>query len=121
MSKAGQLKPFRDESREQAYKKRYNRNVKIFVLQGKTEQGQSYYTLYFNTPKGTEMTLTEFYTPDFATDYVNLSYKHGERVIINKFKRFVDAEISLADKVSEEEYSGNIIEGTNIRGNGIHN
>ncbi|KYK25695.1 hypothetical protein AYK26_07705 [Euryarchaeota archaeon SM23-78] len=102
MSKANQLVPVRDEIKEKAYKKRYNRDVKIFILNGKTEQGQHYYTLYFNTPKGTEMTLTEFYKPDFTTDYVDLSYNYKDRNIINRFKRFIDAEITLADLVSEE-------------------
>jgi len=100
--KADQVIPVRDEAREKAYKKRYNRDVKIYITRGITEVGQKWYSLYFNSKKGTEYVMTEFFTKDLDTDYVTLSYKHGDRTITNKFSRFLDAEISVCDKISEE-------------------
>jgi len=100
--KADQVIPVRAEAKEKAYKKRYNRDVKIFMTSGVTETGQKWYSLYFNSKKGTEYVATEFYTKDMDTDYVTLSYKHGNRTITNKFSRFLDAEISVVDKVAEE-------------------
>ena len=101
--KADQIKPVRDEGKEKAYKKRYNRDVKIFITRGVTEAGQKWYSLYFNSKKGTEYVMTEFFTKDLDTDYVTLSYKHGDRAITNKFKRCLDAEISVVDFCASEE------------------
>jgi len=101
--KADQVIPARDEGKEKAYKKRYNRDVKIYITRGITEAGQKWYSLYFNSKKGTEFVITEFFTKDLDTDYVTLSYKHGDRTITNKFSRFLDAEISVCDFVAMEE------------------
>ena len=101
--KADQVIPVRAEAKEKAFKKRYNRDVKIFMTSGVTESGQKWYSLYFNSKKGTEYVMTEFFTKDLDTDYVTLSYKCGDRSIINKFSRFLDGEISVVDKISEGE------------------
>ena len=100
--KADQVIPARDEGKEKAYKKRYNRDVKIYMTRGITEAGQKWYSLYFNSKKGTEYVMTEFFTKDLDTDYVTLSYKHGDRVITNRFSRCLDGEISIVDKISAE-------------------
>ena len=85
----------RDEGREKLFNKRYGKMPQIFI-EHKIENNQLVeYTLKFVSKK--EYVLTEI-LKDGATEKVLL--KHGDKT--HSYTRFVDAELSIADLISEE-------------------
>lgn len=99
---------FKHEEKEKAFKKRYGKDVSIIVTYDhpdselKSFDFLSEYTLRFETPKGGHYAVTE-YLDHGATRDVILSYRKNGRNFENHFNRFVDAEVTLADLISEEE------------------
>lgn len=105
--KAGQAVMYRDENREKAFKKRYGKNVHVFMTF--TMNPDSTYkevTLQFETPAGRHYSLQEFFK-DNGTDYVVLSYIRDKRNLQYRYTRFLDAEVNLADLLAEELEHGN--------------
>lgn len=86
----------KDINREKAFLKRYGKAVECDVEYNMDGDNIKDYTVTLKSPKNTFM-ITEF-MKDGLTDYVFLSYKDKQW----KYTRFLDAEISVADKISEE-------------------
>lgn len=93
---------YKKESLEEAFKKRYGKSVKISVSYDLTEYSTlKEYTLNYKTSKGGNYFVTEYLVDD-VTKSVILSFVHNGQLIQNMFKRFVDAEVTLSDLISEE-------------------
>lgn len=99
---------FRHEDKEKGFKKRYGKEVRIAVtyegINGadiKSFNELKEYTLRFESQKRNHYAITEVML-DGDTSEVWLSYRKDGRNITNRFNRFVDAEITLADLISEE-------------------
>lgn len=98
---------FKSEEKEKAFKKRYGKKVNVSVTYDtKTDKFESMddlseYTVRFESDKGHHYAITE-YLVNGDTDYVIFSYIVNNKNYENKFDRYVDAEITLADRISEE-------------------
>lgn len=93
---------FSREGKEEAFALRYGKTVKIAVTYDlNPDNTLKEYTLRFETPKRYHYSVTEYLKND-VTDYVLLCYRKDGRNIENKFSRFVDAEVTLADLISQE-------------------
>jgi len=89
------------EVREQGFEKRYGKKVSLTGDSLISDNNELLdYRLTFKTPKG-EYTIKE-HLKDGLTDFVLLQYKKDDREFNHKYNRFIDAEISVADKISEE-------------------
>jgi uncharacterized protein (DUF1697 family) len=87
---------------ETAFKKRYGKPVDIQVTYDLTKDKTiKEYTLHFNAEKNNQYFITEYLVDDI-TDKVFIKYIRGGEIVENVFNRFVDAEITLADLISEE-------------------
>ena len=78
---------------QEAFKKRYNRDVEIEVLENFTDR-----TSMKMKSKKNEYTITE-YRKDGLTDYVTVQF--GEKN--HRYSRYIDAEIFVVDLISDEE------------------
>ncbi len=93
------MKVNRDEGKELAFFKRYGKKTVITVDNRFVNGVLESYTLYFETPN--MLYRIDEFLKDGATDYVTLEYGK-ERKIKHKYNRFLDAEITLADLIAEE-------------------
>lgn len=96
---------FKHEEKEKAFKKRYGKDVNISISyhthNGKFESMNDIRAIRMMfTFKNNEYYLTEYFK-EADTDYVLFEYTVGSRVIKNKYDRFLDAEVSLVDKIAE--------------------
>ena len=82
-------------SLEMAFKKRYNRDTSIV----RTENIKDTTTLIIKSKRGTDITIQEF-RKEGLTDYVIVKFADKT----HRFKRYVDAEIFVADLIGEEEW-----------------
>ncbi len=80
---------------EMAFKKRYNRDTSIV----RTENIKDTTTLIIKSKRGTDITIQEF-RKEGLTDYVIVKFADKT----HRFKRYVDAEIFVADLIGEEEW-----------------
>ena len=78
-----------------AFKKRYNRDTSIV----RTENIKDTTTLIIKSKRGTDITIQEF-RKEGLTDYVIVKFADKT----HRFKRYVDAEIFVADLIGEEEW-----------------
>lgn len=93
---------FKREQLSKAFNKRYGKPVDVQVTYDVTELGTiKEYTLHFISQKGDNYFITEHLVDDI-TDTVSIKYIRDGKIMENVFKRFVDAEITLADLISEE-------------------
>ena len=79
---------------EAAFKRRYNRLTKVDMLDNKLNQT----SLNITSPKGTIFNIIE-YRKDGLTDYVTI----GVNDKLHKYRTYIDAELYIADAISEEE------------------
>ena len=91
---------------EEAFFRRYGKKVNISRTYDLNEDKTfKQVTVRFETPKGNHYVLNEIYKENTNdTDYVLLCYTKDDRKFEHKHNRYIDAEISLVDKISEEEY-----------------
>ena len=83
---------------EEALLKRYGKAVTITGKSDVTEQGIiNWVTLDITSSKGAKYSLTDR-MKDNLTDTVTLIHPNGEL----QFKRYLDAEVAMIDKISEE-------------------
>ena len=89
----------RIEALEEVFKKRYNRNVEVWrdVF---TEDRKVTKTIVSIIHKNISYMLTEYFTPEQATDYVTLKFNDK----CHKYARYIDAEIHVADLIGEQEW-----------------
>jgi len=80
---------------EETFKKRYNRDTKIIRTTNEKDKTE----LNIISKKGTVFTIIE-YRKDGATDYATVSF--GEKK--HAYKRYIDAEIFIADMLGSEEW-----------------
>lgn len=99
---------FRHAEKENGFNKRYGKKVRIAVtyegIEGaelKSFNDLKEYTLRFESQNRHHYAITEV-LKDGGTSEVWLSYRKDGRNITSRFNRFVDAEITLADLISEE-------------------
>lgn len=93
---------FKSEAKENAFRLRYGKNIKITIsyeLNGKKIKEM---TLRFQSEQNKVYSLTEYFTEQETTDYVILACRRQSRNFEYKFDRYLDAEVSLADMLSEE-------------------
>lgn len=100
---------FKHEAKEQAFLNRYGKKVATAITyEGKDgAQLRSFndlleYTIRYESPKRHHYAITE-YLDGGNTKYVLFSYRHNGKNYENRFDRFLDAEVSLADKIAEEK------------------
>jgi hypothetical protein len=93
----------KSEYKEEAFLRRYGKKVKLVCSYELNPDGRTFkeVTCVFETEKRQHYSLTEYLAND-VTDYVLLCYRRNGRNIENKFNRYIDAEITLADLISEE-------------------
>jgi len=97
---------FKSKDKEEAFEKRYGKKVSIDAFYDvENEPIKSFdelkaYRLKFRSGNN-EYEIDE-HLKGGATDYVILRYNKNGKKIENRFNRFLDAEVSLADKISEE-------------------
>jgi len=94
---------FKHKDKEKAFKKRYGKDV-LIVHSYELEPDNTIreYTVQFQSPKRNHYSITEL-MEDGATVYVLLSYKKDNRNHTFKYKRYIDAEVHLADELAKEE------------------
>lgn len=81
-----------------AIQKRYGKTVTITGKYDTNDAGAyNWVTLDIISPKGCKYSLTESFNNNL-TDKVKLLYPNGELV----FNRYLDAEVAMIDKISEE-------------------
>ncbi len=92
---------FKHKDKELAFEKRYGKKVNM-VFSYDTYSGGTFseYTIQVETPNRCHYSLTECLKDD-VTDYVLLCY-YENRKHEHKYKRFIDAEVALADLIAEE-------------------
>lgn len=94
------------KERQKAFMKRYGKDVRISVsFDINTEKFTSMddvseCTMRFES-KDKQYSITEF-LKNGDTEKVILCYMHEGKLRENQFKRYIDAEVTLADKISEE-------------------
>ena len=86
----------KDINREKAFLKRYGKTIECDVEYNMDGDNIKDYTVTLKSPKNTFM-ITEF-MKDGLTKYVFLSHKDKQW----NYPRFLEAEISVADLISEE-------------------
>lgn len=80
---------------EKAIKQRYNRDVEIVQLESPVSHSTR---LEITSPKKTKFIITE-YREEGLTVYCTVQFKDKN----HRYKRYVDAEIHIADIIGEEE------------------
>lgn len=95
------------KEREKAFMKRYGKDIRISVSYDintdkfTSMDDVSECTMKFES-KDKQYSITEF-LKNGATEKVILCYTHEGKVRENIFRRYIDAEITLVDKISEEQ------------------
>lgn len=99
---------FKHEEKEIAFKKRYGKAVSITVTyEGKDGSDiKSFddlieYTIRFETSSREHYAITEI-MDNGQTKEILFSYRKNGKNYINSYKRYIDAEITLVDFISEE-------------------
>lgn len=99
---------FKHEEKEIAFKKRYGKDVSITVTyEGKDGSDiKSFddlieYTIRFETSSREHYAITEI-MDNGQTKEILFSYRKNGKNYINSYKRYIDAEITLVDFISEE-------------------
>lgn len=82
---------------ESEFKKRYNRDVEVFNFVDREETGFVKRSFVKLNHRKHDYLLLEHFNSKQATDYVLFYYKDK----IWKFKTYLEAEVSLADKIGE--------------------
>ena len=101
MSRQLELSKEQAEIKEQGFEKRYGKKVKIsgeITINDKKELEA--YNLCFQTPQNTYSLKEQL--KEGLTEFVLFQYKKDDRDFNHRYSRFLDAEVSLADKISEE-------------------
>lgn len=93
---------FKSEGREEAFARRYGKNVRITISYELDGKNIKELTQQFQSPNNKVYALTEYFKENQTTDYVILSCRRNERNFEYKFDRFLDAEVSLVDIMAEE-------------------
>jgi hypothetical protein len=89
-------------SKEQGFKARYGKDVLITGTYELNANGTyKEVTLRIQSAKGKHYVITEYFQNN-DTDYVLLCYQHEYRNIETRFDRYLDAEVTIADLISEE-------------------
>ena len=93
------MRILRNESAEQAFRRRYNKNIKCEQGRDLNEDSTiKQATTIITSAKNKKYTLDEF-LKDNLTDYVVLSYDE----ITRNFKTYLEAEVFVADEIGKEE------------------
>lgn len=93
---------FQHKEKEKAFKMRYGKDINTSFTYDLDNSNQlTEYTMRAES-NGNHYSITE-YMINGATDYVIIAYHDNGKVIENRFDRYVDAEIKLADLISQEE------------------
>jgi len=87
---------------EEDFKKRYNRDVKIWreVFVEGIKFNKAVIDIEYS---GSTYVLTEYLTEEQATDYVTLDINDKS----HRYKRYIDAEIHVADLIGEQNGNSN--------------
>jgi hypothetical protein len=93
---------FKSEEKEKAFKRRYKQDVRITISYELDGKNLKEITLQFQDSKNKVYALTEYFKENQTTDYVILSCRRKERNFEYKFDRFLDAEVSMIDIMTEE-------------------
>lgn len=93
---------FKSEEREKAFKKRYGKDIKVTITYEMNGNKLKELTIRFQSVKNKVYSLTEYFTDIETTDYCILCCRRNGRNFEYRFDRFLDAEISLVDMISEE-------------------
>lgn len=93
---------FKSEEREKAFKRRYGKDVKITITYEMNGNKIKELTMRFQSVNNKVYSLTEYFTPVETTEYCLLCCRRNGRNFEYRFDRFLDAEISLVDMISEE-------------------
>lgn len=89
-------------SKEQGFKSRYGKDVLITGTYEMNDDGTyKEVTLRIQSPKGKHYVITEYFRNN-GTDYVLLCRQHENRNIETRFDRYLDAEVTISDLISEE-------------------
>jgi len=103
MTKPNHAKLQKVKELAKAFKVRYNRNVEVFrALTFNQDNELKEASIHIMSKKGTRFILNEFLS-DGLTDYVTITYKVDDTAKTSKYKRYIDAEISVADLIGQEE------------------
>lgn len=100
---------FKKEGKIAALKKRYLRDFSMDISyktkNGKFESMDDLKVQVLDIiHKGKRFKITEYFNDnDGGTDHIILEYERKGQVKSNKFFRFLDAEITMIDKISEDE------------------
>lgn len=90
------------DAQEKAIKKRYGKEVKITgTYEMNPDATYKEVTLRVQSPKNNHYVITEHFRGN-NTDYVMLYRNIGDKTVVNKFDRYLDAEVTLADLIAEE-------------------
>jgi uncharacterized surface anchored protein len=98
---------FKKKEKAEAIRKRYGKEVTINIYyetnngEMKTMDDLKFQVLDIFSFKNKRYKITEYFKSGL-TDYVTLEYNINGRIIKNKFDRFLDAEVSMVDKIAEE-------------------
>lgn len=99
---------FKHEEKEKAFKKRYGKDVNITVtyeskdgIDVRSFDDLVEYTMKFETPLRGHYAITEIMDKG-QTKEILFSYRKNGKNYINLYKRYIDAEITLVDFMSEE-------------------
>lgn len=93
---------FKSEEREKAFKRRYGKDVKITITYEMNGNKLKELTMRFQSVNNKVYSLTEHFTDIETTDYCILCCRRDGRNFEYRFDRFLDAEISLVDMITEE-------------------
>jgi len=92
------MKTKRVEILEQQFKKRYNRDIEVYVEREVKDNKYTKARITIISPNKKEYFLEEHFTDDQLTDFVIV--ENGSKS--HKYKSYLEGEISVADAIGEE-------------------
>lgn len=93
---------FKSDEKEKAIMRRYGKNLKITITYEMDGKLLKELTIRYQSDNNKVYSITEYFTPTQTTDYCILCCRRAGRNYEYKYDRFLDAEVTMIDIISEE-------------------